>query len=552
MEGISAFHFLRPLWLLLLPSLLLLDYLLRKNPSVDDAFTHIIEPHLIEHLRVPPPRQRVLSPDTVVLLLFVLITLILAGPSWRQQHSPLAEDSAPLVVILDVSDSMSEQDIEPSRGIRARQKVADLLDQISDKHVALIVFAGSAHTVIPLTNDHDIVRNYLAAIEENIVPRAGKFPEYALPSVDRLLLSARRNGSVLLVTDGLGAHSEALFSAWCQTSPHRLVVYGVGSENLKLTKTPLDRRALTSLASRCDATFIDDSVDTRDVAKITAALNAGFSIIDNEALPWFDNGYPLIFPALALALLWFRRGWTRVWGWVLLPLLLTVNDPLSAQPRPKESALAISDRTAEAPESSNVGEWALDGFMALWLTPDQYGRLLLELGFYDKAARTFWLPMWRATSHYYAQSFPQAASLYARKDSVVALFNAANAHAQSRDYIRALRDYNALLERQADFPGAKENRDRLKKIVDDINRLSASQQQEAGVSSEEIDEFDPQIGEGSEELTAEQTPRKQYSAEELLASPETAALWLRSVQQNGGRFLRTKFAIQLSERGVSE
>jgi len=160
--------------------------------------------------------------------------------------------------------------------------------------------------------------------------------------------------------------------------------------------------------------------------------------------------------------------------------------------------------------------------------------------------------MWRATSHYYAQSFPQAASLYARKDSVVALFNAANAHAQSRDYIRALRDYNALLERQADFPGAKENRDRLEKIVDDINRLSASQQQEAGVSSEEIDEFDPQIGEGSEELTAEQTPRKQYSAEELLASPETAALWLRSVQQNGGRFLRTKFAIQLSERGVSE
>ena len=63
----------------------------------------------------------------------------------------------------------------------------------------------------------------------------------------------------------------------------------------------------------------------------------------------------------------------------------------------------------------------------------------------------------------------------------------------------------------------------------------------------------PKLGKkGAEELSLEQRPREQFTAEEILASPETAELWLKGVQQDSGRFLRTKFAIQLKERGVSE
>ena len=549
----EALHFLRPQWLLLPFLLLLLERLLRSKDASDDPFKSIIAPSLLQHLRLRKPRRRLFSPDNALLLMFALVTLILAGPSWRQQSSPLAEDTAPLAVLLDVSESMAEQDIEPSRGTRARQKIADLLDRISDKKVALVVFAGSAHTVVPLTNDHDIVRSYVAGIEEGIVPRAGKFPEYAFPSVDRVLAKVQRSGSVLLITDGLGANSEPLIKAWCQQSPHELVIYGVGSEGSDLSNVPLDSSALESLADDCNARFIKNSVDTRDVEAITGALSDGYNIIDNDALPWLDSGYPLIFPALLLALLWFRRGWTRVWGWLLLPLLLTVNEPVHAQNRPDESSLNITDNTVETRIETTWVEQTWDVFVSLWLTPDQYGRLLLQLGFYEKAAHTFEQPMWQATSYYYAEQFESAASLFTRKDSPKARFNEANAHAHRRDYVRALTTYNALLKEYPEFPGAMGNRDWVKKIVDDINRLSQSQQQEDGVGSEDIDDSDPQIGEaGAEELSLEQRPREQFSAEEILASPETAELWLKGVQQDSGRFLRTKFAIQLRERGVSE
>ena len=92
-----------------------------------------------------------------------------------------------LVILLDVSSSMEQRDIQPSRLQRAKQKIADLLAMRTDKQTALIVYAGTAHTVLTLTDDQDILKQYLAAITPKIMPRAGKFPEYSLPLVDQVL-----------------------------------------------------------------------------------------------------------------------------------------------------------------------------------------------------------------------------------------------------------------------------------------------------------------------------------------------------------------------------
>lgn len=546
------FHFLRPAWLLLLPGLLLLEYLLGNRQQGDDPFHGIIAPSLLKHLRLARPRRSLLSPDSALVLLIALLSVVLAGPSWRQQPSPLAQDNAPLVILMDVSESMKAADVAPSRGERARQKLRDLLARVSDKQVGIIVFAGSAHTVLPLTNDHDIARNYLSGIRPGIAPRTGKFPEYALPSIDRVLATAQRSASVLLITDGVGSNSGVLFKAWCAKSPHQLIVYGMGSPDPEQSTSPLDERGLQALADDCGAKYIDDSIDTRDIDTIVRSLSDGYNIIDNEALPWLDGGYPLIFVAMPLALLWFRRGWTRVWAWLLLPCLLLPHEALMAQGRPNETSLSITATATAQPAKPSVIESLIDGFVGLWLTPDQYGRLLLEAGYHDKAARVFSDPIWQATAHYYAEDFSRAASLFGRQDTQAAHFNRANALAHGRDYVRALVAYNALVQRDPEFFDARVNRDKLQALVDEINRLSESQQQEGAVGTQELDEQDAQIGTGAQSLAFQELERQQFTAEELLASPETADMWLRGVQQDPEQFLRTKFSIQLKERGVSE
>lgn len=548
LEDLGYFHFLRPGWLLVAPALWIFERLLRRNMQGVDRFAEIIEPELLRHLKVAKSASALFNPRLALGLLVVLATVLLAGPSWRQQPSPLAEDTAPMVIVVDVSESMASTDIEPSRLERGIQKIRDLLDRVPDKAIGIMAFAGSAHTVLPVTTDHDIAENFLGVLRPGITPRSGKFPEYALPGIDRLLATSYFKSSVLLLTDGLGAASQPLIEAWCRSHDHRLLILGLGDPSPDQSDVPLDRSALQDLADSCGGIYFDTSVDSSDVDRIVASLSDSYRVVDDEALPWLDSGYPLIFPMLCVALLWFRRGWTRLWLYLLLPLNLFFGEPAVAQAPPDGSPPTL----AESREPS-WSERLLDGVAALWLTPDQYGRLLLALHHYDKAARTFSDPIWRATAHYYAEDFTQAALLFTRQDSHAALFNEANARAHRRDYVGARTTYDRLLALAPDFPGAKANRDFVHVIIEASNRLSESQADENGVGSEEVgSDEDPQIGEGAEQVSLTPQERLQYSADEILASPETAALWLENVQPDPSNFLRSKFSVQLKERGVSE
>lgn len=560
--ALTHFHFLRPEWLALAPILLSFEWLLRRFFAVDtlrrDPFQGVIAAELLPHLRVGAYRHRWLTPSHALRLLMVLAVLITAGPSWRQQLSPLAEDTVPLVILLDISDSMNTQDVPPSRLARAKQKMTDLLALVPDKRAALIVYAGSAHTILPLTNDHEILANYMASVRSNMMPRPGKFAEYTLKSIDNALADSRQGAGILLVADGLGSDSAKQIERWFRQRPHELVIYAIGDEDPRQSVTPLARRPLKALADAVGGTLIDDTVDTADMAAVARALNDAYVIVDDHALPWEDGGYALVFPALLLSLLWFRRGWTRAWGWLLLPLLLSTSPETHAQRAEDPSLVRSTGPDTRADRHSDNIEPALwrqlaDSFVGLWLTRDQYGSVLLQLGHYERAAEVFEDPIWQATARYYAEQFKEAALLFTRRDSDAALFNEANARVHRRDYVRALARYDALLARNPNFPGAAANRQFVQALIDEMDALSASQSQEEGVGSSALDpDNDERPADGAEELSWQAQTPEQFSADDIMSSPEIANMWLRGVQQDPANFLSNKFNTQLQERGVSE
>ena len=144
----------------------------------------------------------------------------------------------------------------------------------------------------------------------------------------------------------------------------------------------------------------------------------------------------------------------------------------------------------------------------------------------------------------------QAAVYFSRTVSDDALFNEDNARSHARDFLRAVQRYDQLLKRNPDYPGARENRDKVQSIIDEINRLSESQMEEAGVGTEEkqMGGDDAIPAEGAEQLSFEQVELKQYTAEEILESQATRDMWLRGVQQDPSNFLAAKFSMQLQRR----
>ncbi|MCB1703511.1 MAG: VWA domain-containing protein [Halioglobus sp.] len=536
LSALQYFHFLRPEWGLLLIPWLAMVLVQNRQRADRDMFGGIIAPHLLQHLRLERFDRRWFNPQNLSRVFMLLALLVLMGPSWRQQPSPLSQDEAALVILLDASNSMQQTDVQPNRLARARQKISDLLALRPDKQAALIAYAGTAHTVLSLTADQDILNQYLAAIKPAIMPRSGKFPEYSLPLIDEILRDSQAPATVVMFTDGLGADSEQAFADYFATRPHQLLVEGVGSETETPGVAPLERKSLEALASAVQGHYIPLTVDDTDVRQINRRVDSHYVVVEDSALPWLDSGYPLVFPAMVLFLMWFRKGWTLTWAFVLLPLVL------GSAPLP---AVAQDNTKAEA-TTADSNHWFADW----WLTGDQQGRLLMQLGHYTEAASRFDDPMWKGMAYYYAEEFMLAAEYFSRSDSDDALFNEANARAQARDYVRAIARYDRLLARQPDYPGAAGNRARVQALVDEINRLSESQQEEAGVGSEEkqLGSDDAIPAQGADEVVWQEAEIKQLTAEQILQDPATSEMWLRGVQQDPSNFLAIKFAMQLQER----
>jgi len=183
-------------------------------------------------------------------------------------------------------------------------------------------------------------------------------------------------------------------------------------------------------------------------------------------------------------------------------------------------------------------------FIDLWLTRDQQGQALFHLGYYQQASTLFKSTQWQAYSSYGAEQYKNAATLYGQfKDSENQVAKA-NALAHGREYVKARNIYQEVLRLDPQNIAASSNIKIVQAIIDEVNRLSASQRAEEGESIKELGD-EPQTGDGAErEEAPKEQEIEQLSAEQLLLDPSLNEMWLRQVQKNPANFLSQKFYMQ--------
>jgi Ca-activated chloride channel family protein len=182
------------------------------------------------------------------------------------------------------------------------------------------------------------------------------------------------------------------------------------------------------------------------------------------------------------------------------------------------------------------------GFLNLWLTPDQQGRLWFSYGDYARATRSFENPRWKGMSLYAAQDFLAAAQYFSQYQDAESLLARANALAQAREYLDARSAYQELAARYPEHPAPAVNIPIIQALIDANRELSESQVSESGDMSSDNDDG-PRSSEGDQRLTT--LEREQFTAEQLLEDPGLTQMWLRQVQRNPSEFLSTKFDLQL-------
>ncbi|GAB5377352.1 MAG: VWA domain-containing protein [Acuticoccus sp.] len=492
---LGAFHFMRPLWLLLLVPVAALWWALRRARRQSGAAATGIAPHLRAALTVGRIGARRLRAIDGVAVFLMLVTLGAAGPTWSRQPDPFAAQSAPAVVVLAVTPSMEEGDVPPARLERGKQKIRDFLDLRAGARTALVAFSGSAHVVLPMTEDPQVMVPYLDGLSAEIMPKEGNAAAPALDLAQTLLAAEDAPGGVLFVTDAIDPADVAALDA----AAVPLAVLAMRPQDSR-------DRGLDALS----APVIAVTPDAADIRRVDGLLNAAFrrAQLDDVDQPWQDRAYWLAWPAALLLLLWFRRGFTIRWIAGL--------------------AMALSLATPDGARAEGIADW--------FLTPDQQGRLAFERRDFGGAAQLFVDPLWRGYALYRHGKYEDAVEVLDRLDTAEASFIQGLAHIKSRSYRDGVRSFETTLERDPDYPGAAENLAQAKVIVDYIEGLREASDtgEDTGIGADEV-VFDNEANRGVE--TQMETEDERI---ELLSADQ----WMNTVDTRTADFLRLRFALE--------
>ena len=568
-------HWQRPFWLLLIPLLGFLLWQLWHREKRSGRWQALLPAAFQSALLTATAGRN----SRLLGLAWLLALLALLGPSWQRIEQQNPKPADPLVVLLELTPEMLASDASPNRLAQAKRKLLDLLEARQDAQTAIVVYAGSAHTLVPLSDDLATSRNLLDVLNPEIMPEPGKRADLAVAKALQLLeQGAQGNGRLLLLTSSLDETQRQAITQTLGRRGERLRILGIGStqgapiiqEDGSFLKDAqgtillprLDSNGLKRFASELGGQYQGVTLDERDLRNL-GLLDAPQQLRRDGELTqlqaWADQSHWLLLPLLLLAACAARRGWL-----LCLPLLLL-----------------------SLPQNSYAFS-----FDDLWLRADQQGQRLLEAQQPAEAAQRFHDPRWQGQALYQAGDYAAAAERFANGESASDHYNRGNALARSNELEAALDAYTQALELQPDLAQAQKN----KALVEELLRQNQQQQQNQTDDPQEPDEqqnqpssqpqagqSDPDAQQQAEQSQAEpsepedqgekpaqpsadkdaDTPPKQPeeddsdSSEEQIASAEPAldgerrqALeqWLRQIPDDPGELLRRKFRLEQQQR----
>jgi len=131
-----------------------------------------------------------------------LLVVAVARPQWGEMPAEETIRTRDLVIALDVSDSMLCEDLRPSRLTRSVETLIRLLPQLEGNRMAVVVFAGEAYSLVPLTTDLSAVAVFLEGVGPGMVALPGSNLESAVDGSLKLLPPEGEGRVLLLFTDG--------------------------------------------------------------------------------------------------------------------------------------------------------------------------------------------------------------------------------------------------------------------------------------------------------------------------------------------------------------
>ena len=554
----DAFHFLRPhlLWLIIPALLSFLVALagLRETIKWKDVIAQHLRPFMIKK-----GSERIKKWMHLALFICISIAIIgVSGPSWRKIEEPEKILETPLVILLDLSQSMLATDIQPTRLERAKFKIQDFLEAKPGALTALIGYSGTAHTIVPLTRDYNIIKSHIKTLSPSIMPFPGSDLKKAFVLADTITSRTEAPGHILLISDDFTETTFKQIQNFVIESNNQVTVMAMNTPEganvpskrknqfLKNTKgetvrSALDKNILEKLSSLENVSVSALTLDKSDVQLLAKNISETLEFkqaTEEKEDNWRDDGLWLAIPFALILLIWFRKGW------VIYSLLIVFT-------------------------FSSCGKEAK--FIDLWETKDYQAQQHYDKAQFDQAGLKYTDPIYQGVAWYKAGDYDKAIKAFERDTTAMGVYNLGLAYYKNGDYAAASIAFGNAVEMDPQMEAAKQNQKITQRIMEGTNEVNPEEAQEVTEkkSSQNIENKDMEdLGGGGQEATEEdmKKERKEETVNtemrtgkemdevptdfESGKSENSQKVLMRKVDDDPSLFLKRKFNYQVKKKNL--
>ncbi|PJA98208.1 MAG: hypothetical protein CO128_08495 [Ignavibacteriales bacterium CG_4_9_14_3_um_filter_30_11] len=265
-------------------------------------------------------------------LLVALLLLIVAAsnPQIGTRVQEVKQAGIDVYIVLDVSLSMTAEDIKPSRLERAKYQISNLINKLKGDRIGLVIFSGAAYVQFPLTTDYSAANLFLTAVDVSSVPQQGTAIANAIDlSIKSFDLKSETKKAIVVITDGEdheGDINKAIENAVANeikiytiglgsTSGVPIPIYDAAGNQIdfkkdnqgKVVLTKLDELTLKDIADKANGKYFLGSNSQNELDDIYNELSSiektEFGV--RKVTDYEDRFYYFLAPAILLLLIEF-------------------------------------------------------------------------------------------------------------------------------------------------------------------------------------------------------------------------------------------------------
>lgn len=228
-----------------------------------------------------------------------------------QKHDSLSTShiyGTDIVLALDISESMSNGDIQPSRFTAAKTTATEFIKERNEDNVGLVIFAGEALSIMPLTNDKAALQNAVAGIKMGQLTNGTAIGDGLVSAVNRVLNGQAVSKSIILLTDGTnntGDVAPATAAEIAASKGIKVYTIGIGRDGKSVVMdpygftsttidTPIDEAALKEIADvtggkyfrATDADALNRVFEEIDSLEKTSMDVENYTRTEEDFMPW--------------------------------------------------------------------------------------------------------------------------------------------------------------------------------------------------------------------------------------------------------------------------